>query len=117
LSSVAQMSMPGTPADQVLAQNPPPNASGIAAPKLSLLVAQPAEPQSFVMPNFVGQALGSAKLAMQDAGLRVGSVTISPRFADRSATGDYSMSSLIESQDPAAGKKVSAGAVVNFEVR
>ena len=117
LSSVAQMQMPGTPAEQVLAQNPPPNASGIAAPKLSLLVAQPAEPQSFVMPNFVGQALGTARLALQDAGLRVGAVTISPRFADRSASGEYSMSSLIESQDPAAGKKVTAGAVVNFEVR
>ena len=62
LSSVAQMSMPGTPADQVLAQNPPPNASGIAAPKLSILVAQPPEPQSFVMPNFVGQALGTAEV-------------------------------------------------------
>jgi len=117
LSSVAQMSMPGTPADQVLAQNPPADASGIAAPKLSILVAQPAEPQSFVMPNFVGQALGTAKLALQDAGLRVGNVTISPRFADRSATGEYSLSSLIESQDPAAGKKVTAGAAVNFEVR
>jgi beta-lactam-binding protein with PASTA domain len=117
LSSVAQMSMPGTPADQVLAQNPPANASGIAAPKLSILVAQSAEPQSFVMPNFVGQALGTAKLALQDAGLRVGNVTISPRFADRSAAGEYSLSSLIESQDPAPGKKVTAGAAVNFEVR
>ncbi len=117
LSSIAQMQMPGTPADQVLAQNPRPNASGIAAPKLSLLVAEPAEPQSFVMPNFIGQALGTAKLAMQDAGLRVGIVTISPRFTDRSPTGEYSLSSLIESQDPAAGKKVTAGAVVNFEVR
>ena len=117
LSSVAQMQMPGTPADQVLAQSPPPNASGIAAPKLSLLVSEPAEPQSFVMPNFVGQALGTARIALQDAGLRVGTVTISPRFMDRSPTGDYSLSSLIEAQDPAAGKKVTAGAVVNFEVR
>ena len=117
LGSIAQMPMPGTPADQVLAQNPPPNASGIATPKISLLVAQSAEPQAFVMPNFVGQALGSARIALQDAGLRVGNVTISPRFADRSSTGEYSMSSLIESQDPAAGKKVTAGSVVNFEVR
>ncbi len=117
LSSLAQMQMPGTPADQVLAQTPPPNASGIASPKVSLLVAEPAKPQSFVMPNFVGQALGTAKLALQDAGLRVGTVTISPRFTDRSPTGEYSLSSLIESQDPAAGKKVTAGAAVNFEVR
>jgi beta-lactam-binding protein with PASTA domain len=117
LGAVAQMQMPGTPADEVLSQNPPPNASGIAAPKISLLVAQPSQPQAFVMPNFVGQALGTAKLALQDAGLRVGNVTISPRFADRSATGEFSLSSLIESQNPAAGEKVTAGAAIDFEVR
>jgi beta-lactam-binding protein with PASTA domain len=117
LGAVAQMQMPGTPADQVLSQSPPPNASGILAPRISLLVAQPAEPQAFVMPNFVGQALGSARIALQDAGLRVGNVTVSPRFADRSPTGQYAESSLIEGQNPAAGSKVVAGAAVDFEVR
>ena len=117
LGSVAQMQMPGTPADQVLAQNPPANASGIAAPKISLLVAQPAQPQAFVMPNFVGQPLGSVRLILQDAGLRVGNVSVSPQFADRSPTGEFSAASLIVTQNPAAGEKVIAGSAVNFEVR
>jgi beta-lactam-binding protein with PASTA domain len=117
LGAVAQMQMPGTPSDQILAQNPPPNASGIAAPKISLLVAQPSQPQAFVMPNFVGQPLGSVRLVLQDAGLRVGSVTVSPQFADRSPNGEYSAASLVVTQNPVAGEKVPAGAAVNFEVR
>jgi beta-lactam-binding protein with PASTA domain len=117
LGAVAQMQMPGTPADQVLAQNPPANASGIAAPKISLLVAQPSQPQAFVMPNFVGQALGSVKPVLQDAGLRVGNVSVSPQFADRSPNGEFSPASLVVTQNPAAGEKVIAGSAVNFEVR
>jgi beta-lactam-binding protein with PASTA domain len=111
------MQMPGTPADLVLAQNPPANASGIAAPKISLLVAQPSQPQAFVMPNFVGEALGSVRSVLQDAGLRLGTVTVSPQFAGRSPTGEFSPASLIVSQNPAAGEKVTAGLAVNFEVR
>jgi eukaryotic-like serine/threonine-protein kinase len=117
LGSVARMQMPGTPADQVLSQSPPPNASGVAAPKISLLVAEPAQPQAFLMPNFVGQPLGSVRLVLQDAGMRVGNVTIAPKFADRAPNGLYSAASLIESQKPAAGERVTAGAAVDFEVR
>ncbi len=113
LAPMAEMQMPGTPADQVLSQSPPPNASGVAAPKISLLVSQPAPPQAFVMPNFVGQALGSVRIALQDAGLRVGAVTLSPRFSGR----EISPASLVESQNPPPGGKVMAGAVVNLEVR
>ena len=38
LASMAEMQLPGTPADQVLAQSPPANASQVAAPRTSLLV-------------------------------------------------------------------------------
>lgn len=113
LAPVAEMQMPGTPADQVLSQSPPPNASGVAAPKISLLVSQPAPPQAFVMPNFVGQALGSVRIALQDAGLRVGAVTVSARFPGR----EVSPASLVESQSPPPGGKVMAGTAVNLEVR
>ncbi|HWR35727.1 MAG TPA: PASTA domain-containing protein, partial [Clostridia bacterium] len=41
MGSVAQISLPGTPADQVIAQSPPPNAQGVASPRLSLLVTAP----------------------------------------------------------------------------
>ncbi len=113
LAPAAEMQMPGTPADEVLSQSPPPNASGVAAPKISLLVSQPGPPQAFVMPNFVGQALGSVRIALQDAGLRVGAVTLSPRFPGR----EIAPASLVESQDPLPGGKVAAGTAVNLEVR
>src|SRR5580658_865243 len=38
LASMAEMQLPGTAADQVLAQSPPANASQVAAPRTSLLV-------------------------------------------------------------------------------
>ena len=56
VSSTAEMQLPGTPADQVMAQSPPANASEVSAPKTSLLLAVPADPPAFVMPSFVGQA-------------------------------------------------------------
>src|SRR5580693_6237351 len=78
VGAVAQIGMRGPPLDQVLGQSPPPNASGIAAPKISLLTTQPAPPQAFLMPNFTGQALGGVTLILEDAGFRLGSVSIAP---------------------------------------
>jgi beta-lactam-binding protein with PASTA domain len=68
LGSTATVQLAGVPAGQVIAQNPPPNATDVAAPKISLLVAQDALPQSFVMPSFIGQPLGSATVTLQNAG-------------------------------------------------
>ncbi len=124
VGAIAYMQMPGTPADQVLSQAPPPNASGVSAPKISLLVAQAALPQAFVMPNFVGQPLGSVTLALQDAGLRVGTVTFAAQPGEPASeapaaapASQPSPASIIVSQNPAAGEKVLVGAAVNFEVR
>ena len=36
LGSVAHISLPDEPPDQVISQNPPPNASGVSAPKIRL---------------------------------------------------------------------------------
>jgi eukaryotic-like serine/threonine-protein kinase len=66
--STADVQISGVPAGQIVAQNPPPNATDIAAPKISLLVAQGAPPQAFVMPSFAGQPLGSATITLQNAG-------------------------------------------------
>ncbi|HLB87029.1 MAG: hypothetical protein AUH86_09890 [Acidobacteria bacterium 13_1_40CM_4_58_4] len=123
VGAVAQLQMPGTPADQVLSQAPPPNASGVSAPKISLLVTEAAPPQALVMPNFVDQPLGSVTLALQDAGFRVGTVAFaaqpeSPASAPTPTPASQpSPASMIVSQNPAPGEKVVAGAAVNFEVR
>jgi eukaryotic-like serine/threonine-protein kinase len=131
VASTAQMQMPGQPADQVLAQSPPANASQVAAPKISLLVAGAVDPPAYVMPSFVGQPLGSVSRVLQDAGFKLGTVSVAAApAADSSATGEPaspvtppalpaqpSPASIIVSQAPLAGQKVVAGVVVNLEVR
>ena len=67
LGAIAQMQLPDSPEGQVVAQAPPPNASGISAPKISLLVAAPPQAQALVMPSFIGQPLGSVTVAVQDS--------------------------------------------------
>jgi beta-lactam-binding protein with PASTA domain len=144
VGAVAQIEMPGgqmsgaqiagTPPDQVVAQSPPPSASGVSTPKISFLITEPAQPRAYVMPNFIGQSLASAKLALQDGGMRLGTVTEVGQTAG-SATGlsspmqvprpplsqpavaEASPASVIVSQNPPAGGKVLAGAAVSFEVR
>lgn len=136
LSSMAQLQMPGMPADEVLAQSPPANASQVAAPKTSLLISAIADSQAFVMPSFVGQPLGAASHNLQDAGFKLGNVTVAPPMISAIATPSDSgitestntppaptaptsatSASIIVTQTPPAGQKVLAGAVVNFEVR
>ncbi|HWY58455.1 MAG TPA: PASTA domain-containing protein [Terriglobales bacterium] len=132
VGAVAQIGMHGAPPDQVLGQSPPPNASGIAAPKISLLTAESAMPQAFLMPNFIGQALGGVTLVLQDAGFRLGEVSIAPSASAPPASAtEFSIivspppvpppqptpASIIVSQNPAPGAKIVVGSAVNFEVR
>jgi eukaryotic-like serine/threonine-protein kinase len=78
LSSTDSVSIPGATAGQVIAQNPPANATDVSAPKISLLVAQDPSPQAFVMPNLTGQPLGTVANTLKDAGFSVGKVTLAP---------------------------------------
>jgi beta-lactam-binding protein with PASTA domain len=129
---MAEVPAPGIPADQVLAQSPPANASQVAAPKISLLTTAPPQPQAFVMPSFVGQPLGSANRTLTDAGFKLGNVSVAapppvavdpanptatPAPAQVVVPEEASPASIIVSQQPAAGQKVFAGTAVNFEVR
>jgi beta-lactam-binding protein with PASTA domain len=123
----AEVEAPGVPADQVLAQSPPANATEVVAPKISLLVTAAGEPQAFVMPSFVGQLLGSASRTLADAGFKLGNVSVAAvggaageagnATAAPPAPAQPSPASIIVSQAPAAGQKVLAGATVSFEVR
>ena len=137
LGSVAQISfpadspspLPSGSADQVVSQSPPANASGVSAPKINLLVSTGSEPPVFIMPNLTGRPLGSATLALQDAGMRVGKVSMIQPAQVPAGSPDAALSappspapqpnsaSMIVTQYPAPGQKVVAGAVVNFEVR
>ena len=131
VASIAEIQLPGAATDQVLAQSPPANANQVAAPRTSLLVSDAPDAPAFVMPNFVGQPLGSATRTLQDAGFKLGTVSMAP--PSTSATNPAinntpsspasivseqpSPASVIVTQWPPAGQKVLVGAVVNFEVR
>lgn len=136
VSSLAQVQAVDIPADQVLAQNPMANATQVTAPKISLLVSEAAAPQSFVMPSFVGQALGSVNRTLQDAGFRLGNVNVAVPASDAANPNiqnsqdttavppeqnpppeQATPASIIVSQVPAAGQRVFAGAAVSFDVR
>jgi eukaryotic-like serine/threonine-protein kinase len=127
VASTAEMQLPGVSADQVLAQSPPANASQVEAPRTSLLVAVAPDPLAYVMPNFVGQPLGTASRTLQDAGFKLGNVSMAPPPATgeppvpvaavTAAPPQPSPASMIVTQWPPAGQKVLEGAVVSFEVR
>jgi beta-lactam-binding protein with PASTA domain len=80
------MQMPGIPADQVLAQSPPANASQVAAPKINLLVTAAVDGQAYVMPSFIGQPLGTASRALQDSGFRLGNISVAQAPANGAPT-------------------------------
>lgn len=125
LGSAAQMSWPDSAPDQVVSQSPPANASGVLVPKISLLVSDTPQVAEFVMPNFVGSPLGSATVALQEAGIKLGKVSVvSPTPAANEPAPSAPVpvpqpgaASMIVSQNPAPGQKVVAGNAVNFEVR
>jgi beta-lactam-binding protein with PASTA domain len=99
--------IPGAPPDQVVAQSPPPNAVGVATPKINLLVTAGAEEQGYIMPDFVGHHLAEASSAIEQAGLRLGDVT------DVEVPGGHS---IILKQSPPPGQRVTPGTVVTLEI-
>lgn len=126
VGSTAQIESTEAPPDQVVSQSPPANASGVSVPKINLLLSAGPKPVAFVMPNFTGQPLGSAILALQDAGIRVGKVSTAPATpplpgqtppppVDANAT--PGSASMIVTQTPPPGQRITAGSTVTFEVR
>lgn len=128
VSSLAQVPLPNATADNVIAQNPVPAASGVSSPNIGLLVAEPAAPVAYVMPSFVGQTLGNASVAILDAGWHSANITASVATANEAATTPAfpsapvspplpTSASVIVSQTPPAGAKAVVGSPIAFVVR
>lgn len=119
LGSMAQIQLADAPADQVVSQSPPANASGVSAPKINLLVSGGPKPAEFVMPNFIGQPLGSVTVALQEAGIKVGKVNAT-QVLEPSVTEvpppQTNAASMIVTQSPAPGQRIVAGSAVSFDV-
>ncbi len=108
VGTVAVTHISGQPPDQVVAQSPPPNAQGVASPKINLLVSASAEPAALIMPSFVGRQLADATKTIQDAGLRVAVVNSVPAPTLPAGT--------VLKQSPGAGQKVTPGTAVTLDV-
>ena len=128
LGTVAMVQLPDVAPETVVAQSPPPNATGVTSPKISLLVAGQPEPQLFVMPNFVGQPLDNVVKAIADAGFKVGyihTITPPPPPSDTAipitpetppVTPARSVAIVVH-QSPSAGQKIPAQALISVEVQ
>jgi beta-lactam-binding protein with PASTA domain len=137
----SEVNVPGTTPGQVLAQDPPANATDVAAPKVNLIVAGDAAPKAYVMPSFLGRPLGSVALAIKNAAFTLGKVTpadqtapsVSPgpagtpgqtsqqpapvQSASPSVANVSSPAAIIVAQQPAPGQRILAGAEIRFTVR
>jgi len=114
----AAVSAPGKDSGTVIAQSPPANSASLTSPNISLLTAGPVQPQSYVMPSFVGAPLASATKALNGAHIHIGNLTAAPDVpGDAAPLAPIGPASIVLSQTPAPGQRVQEGQPVNFEVR
>jgi eukaryotic-like serine/threonine-protein kinase len=116
IASTAELGVPGIPTDQVVAQSPPANTADILAPNISLLLTADSQPQAFVMPSFLGQPLGAVSQALENAGFKLGNVTMAPppisEIPDANASSTPSSQTTPSPETaPAAGTPVGAAPV------
>lgn len=117
VGAVALVHIPDQPADQVIAQSPPPQAGDAVSPKISLLVNAPLETQAYLMPDFAGRPLADAAEAVEAAGLKLGTVTSGgARLTVPDGETRISLPAVVRRQLPLPGAKVTPGTVVHFEV-
>ena len=124
------------PPDTVLAQSPPPNATNVDGPRVSLLISQPpdaASPDTFVMPNLTGVSYAVATFRAAAVGLHilrtpdpVAAATANPDASiTPGATGAYQdafpvtptytyPTGNVVAQSPLAGHKVTRGDPVHL---
>ena len=109
--TIAYAEIPNVPAEQVVAQSPPPAAEGVASPKVNLLFATAPQPQAYVMPSLVGRPVGEAVRIVQSAGLKVGAL--------RNVASDPQTTiapGIVLRQSVVAGQKILAGTPIDFDV-
>jgi beta-lactam-binding protein with PASTA domain len=108
VASVAALPWPGTEADQVVAQDPPPSTANVHTPAISFLVSLSEEPPACVCPNLTGQPLVTVRRELEKAGMKVGQITAIP--AENTPKGS------ILFQNPAPGSKIGSETVFSFQV-
>lgn len=110
---VAHLPIAGDP-DIVLAQTPTATSAGVAGPRVSLLVSDPAQPdpsQAWVMPSLVGLSFGTASARASFMGLRLAVVQPDPSIANSTGAPNSSPAQTYGSFESAAPAAPAAGIV------
>ncbi len=118
LGTVARLPFPGE-VDLVLAQTPPPNASGVDSPRINLLISQKEDAEtSLVMPSLVGLSYAGAAERAASMGLSVyaSQAAVAGADAEASSGGDQvsGTNGSVTSQSPQSGTRVERGQTVRL---
>jgi eukaryotic-like serine/threonine-protein kinase len=125
IAAVAGIALSSASPDQVVAQVPPANATGVASPKIRLLVAQKPDDREYVLPNFVGRSVAEAQSRILQAGLPAAAImgqSLQPTSTQPSPLAGAppphpTGSGTVVSQSPPAGSRVNAATVIHLETR
>jgi serine/threonine-protein kinase len=120
IGEVSSIAQPNTTESQIISQSPTAN-SAASSPKISLLVSDPEQNQTFLMPDFTRKQLSDVERQIKDAGfeLKVNQLkdlnspaTPTPAPAKISAPKHQ----VIVNQTPPAGHRIAAKSTIIFEV-
>jgi eukaryotic-like serine/threonine-protein kinase len=113
LSTLAIADIAAGPEGQVIAQNPPANATPVA-PKMSVLLSNPQRERAYVMPSFLGRHFADVTTQIEAAGFHLGTVTTLDE--SRNSGANSLPAGTIVRQTPAPGQKIAAGESISFEI-
>ncbi len=108
VGEISSAYLPDGEPDQVLQQNPPPEAKNTGSPRVNLLVSLGERPAAYLMPDLVALPLGEAQKKLAAARLRLNKITF--------MTTPGSEKGSVISQTPPRGAKVLPGTNVELQV-
>jgi serine/threonine-protein kinase len=108
LGEVARTYLPGTNADQVVAQDPPAAGAAVHAPKVDFLVSLGEPTPGFECPRLVGRPFIEVRRELEAAGFKIAQVVSVPTTGAPSGT--------ILSQSPTPGSRIGPETAFNFQV-
>src|SRR5262249_8101974 len=113
IGTTGSLHLPGAQPETVISQNPPPDATEVASPKVGLILSAPDNAPRYLMPSFVGRSLSEATASLEKAGFTLGKVRYITAAAGSPAPG----AETILRQYPPAGQRIAAGAAISFDVK
>jgi beta-lactam-binding protein with PASTA domain len=126
IGDVSTITQPNTTDSQIIAQSPTPN-SMASSPKISLLVSDPEQNQTFLMPDFTGKQISDVEKQIKDAGfeLKVNQPKDSATAAaappavtatSASAKNPAPKRQTVVKQSPFAGHRIAAKSTITLDV-